>query len=403
MGIFDIFSTQPAQDAAAAQISGLQSGYNLGAGGIYNAMGALNTGAGNAGADLASGYGNAAAAINQGYGAGSNSLSSNYASSLAPYMQNYGQAQGGVNQLGNVLGLNGPAGNNQALQTLQNTPGYQWQQQQGDASINAAAAANGTLNSGNQMLALSNYNQGLAGTTYNNYVNQLQPFLGASNAAAGGIASGYQGLGQGLAGLSTGGANVQAGLATGLAGGQAGLASGLGTQTAGQYDSLGQLGYQEATGVGNANANADLSAYNASGNFWNALGGLGGMKTSGGGTVGGNLLGSFGGGGGGVPGAIGATSLGGAPLSGGGLSSLFSMFSDERLKENIEPVGSLYDATNVYRYNYKGDPTPRIGLIAQEVEKTRPDAVIEIGGYKAVDYGKATQYASELSHFLKAA
>ena len=385
MGIFDIFGTGDQQAAANSQIQGLEQGYNLGTGYTNQAIGALNTGAGNANTALSTGYGAATNAINAGYGAGSNLLSSNYTQSIAPYLQNYGQAQGGVNQLGDVLGLNGAAGSNSALQTLQNTPGYQFQQQQGDNSINAAAAANGTLNSGSQLLALSNYNQGLAGTTYNNYVSQLQPYLGASNAAAGGIASGYQGLGQGLSNVSTQGANAQANLATGLAGAQSGLATGLGTATAAQQDLQAQMGWQLGTGTGNANANADLAGLTASGNFWNALGGLGGMKTSGGGTVGGNAISGLG------------SSISSA------LPGIMAMFSDERLKEAIEPVGSLYDGTNVYRYNYKGDPTPRIGLIAQEVEKTRPDAVIEIGGYKAVDYSKATQYASDLARFLEAA
>lgn len=61
-------------------------------------------------------------------------------------------------KLGNVLGLNGPAGNQSALAALKSTPGYQFQLQQGNNAINAAAAAGGTLNSGNQQLALANYN-----------------------------------------------------------------------------------------------------------------------------------------------------------------------------------------------------------------------------------------------------
>lgn len=314
MGIFDIFSTQPAQDAANAQIAGLNSGYGAASGSINQGIGALNT---------------------------------NYSAALQPYLTNYNTAQGGVNQLGNVLGLNGPAGSDAAMKTLQSTPGYQFQLQQGDAAINAQAAASGTNASGNQALALSNYNQGLASTTYNNYVNQLQPYLNASNAAAGGIA---------------------------------GVNMGKGNATAGQYDQLAQLGYSTQTGIGNANANADLSAYNASGNFWNMLGGIGGMGTKGGGTLGGNVASGIG------------SALGG-----------LAMFSDVHLKEGIEPVGELYDGTNIYRYRYKGDPMMRIGVMAQEVEKTNPDAVIDIGGYKAVDYGKATQYASELSRFLEAA
>jgi hypothetical protein len=68
-----------------------------------------------------------------------------------------------------------------------------------------------------------------------------------------------------------------------------------------------------------------------------------------------------------------------------------SMFSDANLKEDIQPVGELYDGTNVYSYKYKGDETPRIGLIAQEIERDRPEAVGEIGGYKAVNYDLATR------------
>lgn len=77
-----------------------------------------------------------------------------------------------------------------------------------------------------------------------------------------------------------------------------------------------------------------------------------------------------------------------------------SMFSDERVKEDIAPVGMLYDDTPVFSYRYKGDPTPRIGLIAQDIEKRRPDAVGEIGGIKAVDYGKATERARMIGGML---
>jgi len=80
----------------------------------------------------------------------------------------------------------------------------------------------------------------------------------------------------------------------------------------------------------------------------------------------------------------------------GGISSLLSGFgnyqkSDARLKEDITPVGALYDGTPVYGYRYKGAPAYHIGLMAQDVEKTVPHAVIEINGYKAVDYRAATE------------
>jgi hypothetical protein len=81
-------------------------------------------------------------------------------------------------------------------------------------------------------------------------------------------------------------------------------------------------------------------------------------------------------------------------LSGGGGGG---MFSDERLKEEIRPVGKLRDGQNVYSYRYKGDPRTQIGLLAQEVERVHPDAVTtHPSGYKMVDYGRATAPAGGL-------
>lgn len=293
MGIFDIFSDQPAKDAAAAQTAGLNAG-----------------------------YGQASGAINQGIGA----LNTNYSAALQPYLTNYNTAGTGTNALGNVLGLNGQPGSDAALAALRATPGYQFQQKTLDDTVNAQAAASGMNASGNQLLALNKVNQGLADSTYNQYVSQLQPYLGASNAAAGGIA---------------------------------GVNTGLGNATAGQYNQLGQLGYATQTGIGNANANADLSAYTASGNFWN--------------------------------------------MAQQGAKTAAAVFSDERLKEDIEPVGQLYDGRQVYKYRYIGSPAFQIGLMAQDEEKIAPDNVVEIGGYKAVNYDKATSRAAELSRFLEAA
>lgn len=66
-------------------------------------------------------------------------------------------------------------------------------------------------------------------------------------------------------------------------------------------------------------------------------------------------------------------------------------FSDRRLKEDIHKVGETEDGQNIYTYRYKGDRLMQMGLMAQEVEKKRPDAVVDIGGYKAVDYGRALE------------
>ena len=66
------------------------------------------------------------------------------------------------------------------------------------------------------------------------------------------------------------------------------------------------------------------------------------------------------------------------------------MMSDVRLKKDIEPVGEQ-DGHNLYAYRYKNEDSSapkQIGVMAQEVERTRPDAVIETPIGKAVNYGR---------------
>lgn len=76
-------------------------------------------------------------------------------------------------------------------------------------------------------------------------------------------------------------------------------------------------------------------------------------------------------------------------------------FSDERLKEDMEPIGKTFDGQPIYRYKMKGDSRERIGLSAQDVEKKHPEAVGLAGGFKYVDYGRATEEAANRSHFYE--
>lgn len=62
-------------------------------------------------------------------------------------------------------------------------------------------------------------------------------------------------------------------------------------------------------------------------------------------------------------------------------------FSDRRLKDNIKRIGDYKDYP-LYEFRYKGDNVKNVGVMAQDVEKTNPDAVREAGGYKMVDYSK---------------
>jgi hypothetical protein len=77
----------------------------------------------------------------------------------------------------------------QQLQTLRNTPGYQFQQQQGQQNTLNAASAMGMGLSGNTLEGLSKFNQGLADTTYQQTVGNLENTVNTGQAAAAGQAA----------------------------------------------------------------------------------------------------------------------------------------------------------------------------------------------------------------------
>jgi Chaperone of endosialidase len=296
MGIFDIFDTADQRKAADDQIRGIQTGYSQ---------------------------------LSDLFGQGRGAINTNYADALAPFTQNFNTSSGGVNAYANASGANGGAGVADALKQFTSSPGYQFQLDQGNQNILRNQGATGQLNSGATNIDLDKFGQGLAGTQFQNYVQNLLPFLQMSQNSAAGIGGVKTGQGNQLNTSFTGQGNAAAG-----------------AQTA----------------IGNANANADLAGLTASGNIFGALGGL---------------------------------AKAGAGIGLG--------LSDKRAKDDIEPVGKLYDGQDVYRYRYKGDSRHQIGLIAQEVEARDPDAVGPIGHFKGVDYRRATDMAAELGKFLKAA
>ena len=283
--LFDIFTNQAQTQAAQAQTAGINAGINQ---------------------------------LQGSYGQGVNALNQNYTAGLQPFQQNYANAAQGQTALGNALGLNGQQGSAAALQAFQSAnPGYGFQLQQGENAVLANQAATGQLASGNTNLDLTNYGQGLANQSYNQYVQNLQPYLGAANSAASGIG---------------------------------GLYSGLGNQLNANYMGQGNAQYGAQSSIGNANANAALGNLNASGNIWGA-----------------------------------AT----------GAAKLVASLSDARLKDDIEPVGELYDGQPVFRYRFRGDHRHQLGLIAQEVEKSHPETVVDMGaGIRGVDYKRATDHAA---------
>lgn len=68
----------------------------------------------------------------------------------------------------------------------------------------------------------------------------------------------------------------------------------------------------------------------------------------------------------------------------------FAAFSDARLKDNIRHVGKTFDNQNIYAYDM-GDGETKLGLMAQEVMRRKPEAVGERDGFLTLDYDKATE------------
>lgn len=77
----------------------------------------------------------------------------------------------------------------------------------------------------------------------------------------------------------------------------------------------------------------------------------------------------------------------------GGTLGAAAIMSDIRTKENIKAIGWLPNGLPVYEYEYKPEfkafgEGKQIGVMAQDVEKVQPEAVItREDGYKMVNYG----------------
>jgi hypothetical protein len=185
-----------------------------------------------------------------------------------------------VNNLANLV--NNPAtfqyGQFQAptLEQARNMPGYQFQLQQGVDALDKSAAARGNLFSGNQGVALQQYGQGLADTSYNNLYNQaLQTYM-----------TNYGVHNQGL--------QEQIGALGGLSGqglSAAGTEGSLGQATAGNIGNINmRTAEDQAQQINNAaaaRASGYLGKAAAQSNMWGGIlggvqGGFGNLDTSGG-------------------------------------------------------------------------------------------------------------------------
>ena len=73
---------------------------------------------------------------------------------------------------------------------------------------------------------------------------------------------------------------------------------------------------------------------------------------------------------------------------GAGTAGLAWWLSDINAKENVEWVSISDEGLPIVEFNYIGDDQRWRGVIAQDVEKLIPDAVMEQDGIKYVDYSK---------------
>lgn len=140
MGLFDLFSNKPAQNAAAAQVSGLQTGRQAAYQQIDKGL--------------------------AGYTDQSNKA-------LGYYDQLNGTGANANTMYGNALGLNGTSGTAAAQGAYTTAPGYQFQMDQEMQALDRQRAASGSLASGGASADAIKYAQGLASQDYGSWLDRL--------------------------------------------------------------------------------------------------------------------------------------------------------------------------------------------------------------------------------------
>jgi hypothetical protein len=179
----------------------------------------------------------------------------------------------------------------------------------------------------------------------------------------------------------------------GMAGSKGGMAAGgMGKAGMGGAKSTRTAGGMGKAGMGKAGMGGGMATRTASGMAGMAGGGMysGGMGFTGGGSRNLSAGMGFSGGGGSIGrGGGGGISRGGGGGRGGGGRGGGGRRSDIELKEDVTLLGHLANGIGVYRFVYKGTDTVYVGVMAQEVQRVRPDAVTRgRDGYLRVFYEK---------------
>lgn len=243
---------------------------------------------------------------------------------MQPWMQAGGSA---LATQSNLMGLGGRDAQQSAYDNYSMSPGQDFLRKQGQKALLANASATGGLGGGNVRSALQQQGIGFAAQDFGNYYNRLAGMSGTGQAST---------AQQGQAGANYAGRMGQMG--QNYAGSMSALNQNFGNAAAQSYGL-----------AGNARASGIFGAQQAGANQRSQQNDL--IKTG------------------------------------------LSFFSDNRLKEDIKKVSEL-NGHNLYSWTWKSNHPKAgqrgktgFGVIAQEVERTRPDVISEHeSGYKMVDY-----------------
>jgi len=149
-----------------------------------------------------------------------------------------------------------------SLESLQKTPGYMFELQQGQQALDNSAAARGSFLSGKQLKATSEYQQGVASTKYQQAWERAQSAY--QNAFSRDLTQKQNRYGQmkGIADIGLNATNAKAGYNMDAAGRTAGNTMANGQQQSDMHMNVGQANANMYTGIANA-ANTGLGAYGA--------------------------------------------------------------------------------------------------------------------------------------------
>lgn len=152
----DLFSTQPAQDAAN---------------------------------DIKAGYTTGATTANNTLASGQTSADQLYGQAYSPFSSLISSTGAGATAYGNATGVNGQAGIDAAGSTFKSLPGYSGGLTTGIDQVMRTNAAAGNLGGGNNTADEIKFASDYDANKYGNYVSSLAPYLGANQSAISGAAS----------------------------------------------------------------------------------------------------------------------------------------------------------------------------------------------------------------------